>query len=130
MTVTADPVRAAAELVASRCLRRGASLFSPRDRVWTAERLDDLAGRLGPDERTLLEEVLLFPQVAELERAAPIDQELPPTLVLRFRKDDVSLALFSMIATMGTPFDVSLQHARLELFFPADEETSAWFAQA
>jgi hypothetical protein len=35
-----------------------------------------------------------------------------------------------MIATMGTPMDVSLQNLRLELFFPADEATAAWFRRA
>lgn len=34
-----------------------------------------------------------------------------------------------MIATMGTPLDVSLQNLRLELFFPADEATANWFRQ-
>jgi hypothetical protein len=59
-----------------------------------------------------------------------VDQDLPPTLVLKFRRDDTRLALFSMIATMGTPMDVSLQNLRLELFFPADEGTAAWFRRA
>jgi hypothetical protein len=35
-----------------------------------------------------------------------------------------------MIATVGTPLDVSLQDLRLELFYPADEQTAAWFRQA
>ena len=35
-----------------------------------------------------------------------------------------------MIATMGTPLDVSLQNLRLELFFPADDATAKWFGQA
>lgn len=32
-----------------------------------------------------------------------------------------------MIATLGTPLDVALQHLRLELFFPADDVTARWF---
>ena len=35
-----------------------------------------------------------------------------------------------MIATMGTPLDVSLQNLRLEMFFPADDATAAWFAKS
>jgi transcriptional regulator with XRE-family HTH domain len=77
----------------------------------------------------LLDQVLQFPDVAKLDLAAPIDRELPPTLVLRFRRGDVRLALFSMISTMGTPLDISLQHTRLELLFPADEATASWFEQ-
>ena len=36
----------------------------------------------------------------------------------------------SVIATMGTPLDVSLQNLRLELYFPADAATAKWFARA
>jgi hypothetical protein len=49
--------------------------------------------------------------------------------VLTLRKDPVRISLFSMIATIGTPLDVSLQNLRLELFFPADETTERWFAR-
>jgi len=36
-------------------------------------------------------------------------------------------ALFSLIATVGTPLDVALQDLRLEFFFPADAATERWF---
>jgi hypothetical protein len=55
---------------------------------------------------------------------------LPPTLIERFRKGYTRLALFSMIATVGTPLDVSVQNLRLDLFFPADDAKAKWFAQA
>jgi transcriptional regulator with XRE-family HTH domain len=50
----------------------------------------------------------------------------PPTLVARFRRDGVRLALFSVIATVGTPLDAALQDIRIEFFFPADAATEAW----
>jgi 5-methylcytosine-specific restriction enzyme B len=46
MDTVTDPVRAAAGRIASRCFRRGASLFTPRLRLWTAPGLADLATRL------------------------------------------------------------------------------------
>ena len=46
---------------------------------------------------------------------------------IRFRHGDTRLALFSMIATVGTPLDVALQDLRLEFFFPADAATEKWF---
>jgi hypothetical protein len=58
------------------------------------------------------------------------DRNFPPTLVARFRHGDTRLALFSMIAIMGTPVDASFQNLRLELFFPGDDATAKWFAQA
>jgi hypothetical protein len=37
----------------------------------------------------------------------------------------VELAYFSLITTIGTPQDVTLQEIRLESFFPADDATEA-----
>ena len=53
---------------------------------------------------------------------------------MHFRKDDVSLRLFTTIATLGTPQDITLQELRVESFFPMDSETTAilrgWAASA
>ncbi|MBI3530010.1 MAG: helix-turn-helix transcriptional regulator [Betaproteobacteria bacterium] len=100
--------------------------------VWSIRRLRaeatlEVAGTLAAD---LLKKMLLLPGVGQITQASHADRDLPPTLVVRFRKGDTRLALFSMIATMGTPLDVSLQNLRLELFFPADDATAGWFAQA
>ena len=97
--------------------------------VWSIRRLRaeamlEVVGTLAAD---LLKKMLLLPGVAEIAKASHADQDLPPTLVVRFRKGDTRLALFSMIATMGTPLDVSLQNLRLELMFPADDVTAKWF---
>ena len=42
-----------------------------------------------------------------------------------FRKDEVSLELFTTIATLGTPQDVTLQELRIESFFPMHDGTAA-----
>lgn len=44
-----------------------------------------------------------------------------------FRKGECSLRVFTTIATLGTPQDVTLQEIRIECFFPADEETARHF---
>lgn len=46
-------------------------------------------------------------------------------LPMHFRKGDVSLKLFTTIATLGTPQDITLQELRIESFFPADRETAS-----
>ena len=46
-------------------------------------------------------------------------------LPVHFRKDGTSIRLFTTIATLGTPQDVTLQGIRIETLFPADEPTSA-----
>jgi transcriptional regulator with XRE-family HTH domain len=47
-----------------------------------------------------------------------------PVLPMHFRKGDVRLALFTTIATLGTPQDVTLQELRIESFFPIDDDTA------
>ena len=47
-----------------------------------------------------------------------------PVLAMHFRKKDTSLRLFTTIATLGTPQDVTLQELRIECFFPMDEATA------
>ena len=47
-----------------------------------------------------------------------------PVLAMHFRKGDQSLRLFTTIATLGTPQDVTLQELRIECFFPMDEATA------
>jgi transcriptional regulator with XRE-family HTH domain len=99
--------------------------------AWAIRRLraEAMVERGSKDAGNLLAALMDLPGVAEVAQAAAVE-DFPPTMAVRFRKGDVRLALFSMIATMGTPLDVSLQNLRLELFFPADEETAAWFRQA
>src|SRR5262249_20106975 len=73
----------------------------------TAALLDRLAGYAG---------------VRAAMSAAPADLASGPILPMRFRKGDVSLRLFTTIATLGTPQDITLQELRVESFFPVDDE--------
>ncbi len=50
-----------------------------------------------------------------------------PVLAMHFRKGDTRLALFTTIATLGTPQDVTAQELRVESFFPMDDATAAVF---
>ena len=45
-------------------------------------------------------------------------------LPVRFAKHGVDVSYFSLVTTVGTPQDVTLQEIRLELFFPADDATA------
>jgi transcriptional regulator with XRE-family HTH domain len=47
-----------------------------------------------------------------------------PVLAMHFRKRDTSLRLFTTIATLGTPQDITLQELRIECFFPMDDATA------
>ncbi|SNS99306.1 hypothetical protein SAMN05880556_11823 [Azospirillum sp. RU38E] len=84
-----------------------------------------LADPLGADPGLLA--LLDDPAVAALRPADLEQRPDSPTLYLRFAKDGVQLALFSVIAMLGTPLDAGLQDMRIELFYPADAATADWF---
>jgi len=50
-----------------------------------------------------------------------------PVLAMQFRKRDTALRLFTTIATLGTPQDITLQEVRIECFFPSDDRSDALF---
>ncbi len=69
-----------------------------------------------------------------LREPASGDPSGGPVLPMHFRKGDVSLRLFTTIATLGTPRDITLQELRVESFFPMDAATErvlrAWAPEA
>jgi len=67
---------------------------------------------------------LLCPQRGAMPAARPPDG---PVLVMQFKKGAVSLQLFTTIATLGTPQDVTVQELRIESFFPMGEDTERVF---
>jgi len=48
-----------------------------------------------------------------------------PILPMQFRKGGITLMLFTTLATLGTPQDITLQELRIESFFPMDARTAA-----
>lgn len=84
-----------------------------------------LADPLGADPALLA--LLDDPAVAGLRPSDLEQRPDSPTLYLRFTKEGVQLALFSVIAMVGTPLDAGLQDMRVELFYPADARTADWF---
>jgi transcriptional regulator with XRE-family HTH domain len=71
----------------------------------------------------LLERLMRYGGVRKALAAAGGNGEAGPVLAMHFRKGGTSLRLFTTIATLGTPQDVTLQELRIESFFPMDEET-------
>jgi len=72
---------------------------------------------------SVLAEVRSYPDVDALWRSVDWDAEPQPLLSFRIEKDGLALNLVTMIATFGTPQDVTLQDLRIESFLPADEAT-------
>ena len=80
-----------------------------------------------PDEDTtrLLDTVLAFPGVPSRVHVPALATTLAPLAFLELRKDDLTVKFFSIIATLGTPQDITLQELRMECFFPGDATTEA-----
>jgi transcriptional regulator with XRE-family HTH domain len=77
----------------------------------------------------LLRRLLAFPDVPALSRVLPPAHGQAPVLIIHFRRGDVSLRLFTTIATLGTAHDVTLEEIRIESFFPQDDETARIFEE-
>jgi transcriptional regulator with XRE-family HTH domain len=75
----------------------------------------------------LLRRLLAYPGVPDLSHTPALEELPSPVLAMHFRKGQTSLRLFTTIATLGTPQDVTVQELRIECFFPADEATSQVF---
>lgn len=71
----------------------------------------------------LLERLLAYDGVRALLKTPATEAGSGPVLPMHFRKGDVSLKLFTTIATLGTPQDITLQELRIESFFPKDAAT-------
>ncbi|WP_050449495.1 helix-turn-helix domain-containing protein [Achromobacter spanius] len=84
---------------------------------------------LGSEAANLLDELTALPGISETTRVANLDARALPFLPMQIRKDGVALNLFTSIATMGTPHDVTVHELRIESFFPADEATARWFRE-
>jgi hypothetical protein len=76
-----------------------------------------------PETAALLERLLGYDGVRALLRTPATDPAAGPVLPMHFRKGDLSLQLFTTIATLGTPQDVTAQELRIESFFPIDAVT-------
>ncbi|HEY1042261.1 MAG TPA: helix-turn-helix domain-containing protein [Telluria sp.] len=83
----------------------------------------------GSEAANLLAGLTALPGVGDAIRHANPDARSLPFLPMKIRKDGVELNLFTSIATMGTPHDVTVHELRIESFFPADDGTSRWFRE-
>ena len=77
-----------------------------------------------PETATLLNRLLAFPDVSALSELTTPGEGQGPVLPIHFHRDGTSLQLFTAIATLGTPRDVTLEEIRIEFFFPIDEPTA------
>jgi transcriptional regulator with XRE-family HTH domain len=74
--------------------------------------------------RSLLDEMLRYPDVPPRWRTRGIGAQPSPVLTVEFRKDNTTLRFFSAITTFATSRDVTIDELRIECTFPADAATA------
>lgn len=80
-----------------------------------------------PKALAFIEEIMAYPGVPASFRRVRFEDRPPPVLTLDYIVGGRSLSVFTTIATLGTPQDVTLQEVRIECFFPADDRSDALF---
>ena len=80
-----------------------------------------------PKALAFIEEVMAYPDVPASFRKLRFEERPAPVLTLDYIVGGKSLSVFTTIATLGTPQDVTMQEVRIECFFPADDRSDALF---
>jgi transcriptional regulator with XRE-family HTH domain len=118
------PINLADALVAPDVLRPHLVNWAEVVRYFVRSVEADAAADGAPETAALHARLIDYPEVREALNAVPAEVAVTPVLAMHFRKGSTSLRLFTTIATLGTPQDITLQELRIECFFPMDAETA------
>jgi len=77
------------------------------------------------ETRRLLDELLSYPDVPKQWQLLDLDASTAPFLAIELRKGDVRFSFFTLLASLGTPYDITLHELRIECFFAADAATES-----
>src|SRR4051812_10750601 len=74
-----------------------------------------------PAIRELIRECESYPGIG---RPRGMNHALAPVLAIRMTAADATLSFFTVVSTLGAPYDVTLDEIVIESFFPADAQTA------
>ncbi len=80
-----------------------------------------------PKALSFIEEIMAYPDVPASFRKLRFEDRPAPMLTIDYLVGGKALSVFTTIATLGTPQDITLQEVRIECFFPADDRSDALF---
>jgi transcriptional regulator with XRE-family HTH domain len=127
------PINLADALVAPDVLRPHLANWPDVVRYFVRSVAADAAADGTPETAALHQRLLGYEGVRAAVYATPAELAIAPVLPMHFRKGKIELRLFTTIATLGIPQDITLQELRVECFFPMDDETAsvmrAWHAK-
>jgi transcriptional regulator with XRE-family HTH domain len=78
----------------------------------------DLLSTDDPKTAELMKELLSYPGVPRKWLALDLDAAAAPFLAMHFRKAGSDRRFFTTMASLGTPYDITLHELRIEFFFP------------
>ncbi len=78
-----------------------------------------------PELDALLAELRALPGLPDAVRASDLTRPSPPILAMHMKSGALELRFFSMLSTLGTPQDVTLQDLHVETLMPADAASEA-----
>lgn len=78
----------------------------------------DLLRTGDPKTAELLQELFSYPGIPQQWLALDLDAATAPFLAMHFRKGESEFRFFTTIASLGTPYDITLHELRIEFFFP------------
>jgi hypothetical protein len=119
------PVNLADALVAPDVLRPFLVNWAEVVRYFIRSVEADAAADGSEETGALLARLLAYKGVRAAMKSTRAEPAGGPVLAMHFRKGETKLALFTTIATLGTPQDVTAEELRVESFFPLDEATAA-----
>jgi transcriptional regulator with XRE-family HTH domain len=108
-------------LVAPDVLRPHLSNWAEIARYFLRSVEADAAADGTAETAALLDRLLTYEGVRSVMLPAVPPAAAGPVLAMHFHKDGTTLQLFTTIATLGTPQDITLQELRIESFFPMDD---------
>jgi transcriptional regulator with XRE-family HTH domain len=118
------PVNLADALVAPDVLRPHLTNWTEVVRHFIRSVETDAAADGLAETAALLERLMAYKGVQAALSHGSDNASAGPVLAMHFRKGATSLRLFTTIATLGTPQDITLQELRIECFFPMDDATA------
>lgn len=74
--------------------------------------------------RAIVDDLLAQPDVPERWKHPDPAAAISPVIPLVLEKDGVKLELFTLLSTLGTPVDVTLQELRIETYLPMNAATA------
>ena len=80
-----------------------------------------------PRALAFIEDIMAYPDVPTSFRKLRFEERPAPMLTVDYLVGGKALSVFTTIATLGTPQDITLQEVRVESFFPADDRSDALF---